>query len=75
MKRMTGASEIGRSSFPQDKAGHNTAKQAKRGVSPVPHQADSYLAPGAIEKHVAPPGTGSCIVAFPISRVKFVTFG
>jgi hypothetical protein len=75
MKRMTGASEIGRSSCPQDKAGRNTAKQAKRGVSPVPHQADSYLAPGAVEKHVAPPGTGSRIVAFPISRVKFVTLG
>ena len=67
-------SEIGRSSFP-DKTGQNTAKQAKRGASPVPHQADSYLAPGAIEKHVAPPGTRSCIVAFPISRAKFVTLG
>jgi len=32
----------------------------------------AYLAPGAIEKHVAPPET--CVVAFPSSCEKFVTF-
>jgi hypothetical protein len=59
---------------PRQKSPQDRTQQSRH--SAVPHratEADSYLAPGAIEKHVAPPETG--VVAFPSSCEKLVTLG
>ena len=53
---------------PRQKSPQDRTQQSRHSAV---RKADSYLAPGAIEKHVAAPETG--VVAFPSSREKLVT--